>query len=828
MLPAMSDALTQLVDAVVRTLSLALRRIRRAPGFTASVVVILTLGIGANAVMFGVVDRLLLSPPQHIVDADEVRVLHVRGLSMFSGEITLGQGLSYPDYQDFFAVEAFTDVAAYTLTRVVTVGRGEAASRARAVGASANLFPLLGVRPVVGRFFPLEEDALEANPIAVLAHEYWERRYGSDPEILGRTIDVDTRSLTVIGIAPAGFTGAQLAPVDIWIPISEVLPIRTLQSRGALTVGAVARLTPDATVEAAEAEATARHRGGRAELIAREFYNADAEVILAPIIAARGPSPTREVQVARWLAGVSLVVLLIACFNVANLLLARSIRTRRENTVRLALGAGRGRLIGELLTESLMIATMGAGVALLLARVFSATVHEILLPNVAFTDVGLGGRLLAFTLVATVATGLITGLIPAFQASKAELADTLKAGGGGVAAGRSKAQSALLVGQVALSVVLLVGAGLFVRSLRTAQGLDLGFDPRNIAVVTPELDRALEFSERGAILERAIEGIRRLPGVRNAAVTTLTPFGGVLSRPIRVPGLDSIPQGPRGGPGFTKVSWGYFEAMGLTIVQGRGFEPADDVDGAPPVSVVSESMARAIWPAGDALGACMNIDIFPGDDSPCTEVVGIVENHRRRVGENPDFLYFLNQGHPFPISQATLVVGTIGEAEPLVDLIRDEARAASTQIRFVGVGPMSDLVEPGMRSWRLGAQIFTAFGFLALIVAGWGLYSVLAFDVALRQRELGIRSALGANVARLVCLVLGQAVLFVAAGVGIGLFASWAASRFVEPLLFQVSPTDPPTYALVAVTLLLVAVLAGSFPAWRATRVDPREALQAD
>lgn len=501
-----------LVDAVLKTLGLALRRVRRAPGFTASVVVILTLGIGVNAVVFGVVDRLLLSPPQHIVDADEVRVLHVRGLRPFSGEMILGQALSYPDYQDFFAVDAFADVAAYTPSRERTVGRGEAASRARVAGASAKLFPLLGVKPAAGRFFPLEGDALEANPIAVLAHEYWERRYGLDPEILGRTIEVDTRSLTVIGIAPAGFTGAQLAPVDIWIPISEEIPMNFLAARSALTVRAVARLAPDATVEAAEAEATARHLGGRAEMIARGFYDTDAEVILAPIIAARGPNPTTEVQVAQWLAGVSLVVLLIACFNVANLLLARSIRSRREIAVRLALGASRGRLIGELLTESLTLATMGAGAALLVARVFSATVHEILVPNVAFTGSGLGGRLLGFTLVATVATGLITGLIPAFQASRAELADTLKAGGGGVAAGRSKAGSALLVGQVALSVVLLVGAGLFVRSLRTAQGLDLGFDPQNIAVVNPELHLALRFSERGAILERTVERIRRLPG----------------------------------------------------------------------------------------------------------------------------------------------------------------------------------------------------------------------------------------------------------------------------------------------------------------------------
>ena len=338
-----------LLDTVARTLALTLRRIRRAPAFTTSVVVILTLGIGANAVMFGVVDRVLLSPPQHIVDADELHGLHVRGMaSVFTREIVLHQGFSYPEYEDLFAVDAFTDVAAYALSRELTVGRGEAAGRARVVGTSANLFPLLGVQPAVGRFFPLEEDARAANPIAVLADEYWGRRFGRDPDILGQTIEVDTRSLTVIGIAPAGFTGAQIAPVDIWMPISELFYSRPSQFTNRVGRGlrVVARLAPAATVEAAEAEATARHRSGNALDIAQGYYNADAEILLAPIIAARGPNPTSEVEVAQWLAGVSLVILLIACFNVANLLLARSIRTRREIAVRLALGSSRGRLIG--------------------------------------------------------------------------------------------------------------------------------------------------------------------------------------------------------------------------------------------------------------------------------------------------------------------------------------------------------------------------------------------------------------------------------------------------------------------------------------------------
>ncbi len=831
---------SQILHTITRTLGLALRRARRAPGFTASVVVILALGIGANVVMFGVVDRLLLSPPQHVVNAEEVHLLHVMRervsiLGQFFRGVPESQKINYGDYQDFLAVDAFSAVAAYSEVMEETVGQGEMVGQARVVSVTPNLFPLLGVRPTLGRFLTVHEDALAADPTAVLAHEYWVRRYGRDPGVLGRTIDVGNGSLTIIGVAPAGFTGAELTPVDIWIPLSHSPTARYLAGRSGPRVQAVARLAAGATVEAAEAEATARHRAGRAEMIAQDRYDRESAVVVASIIAARGPSPTNESLVAQWLAGVSLVVLLIACFNVANLLLARSVQARREISVRLALGISRGRLIGELVTESLVLATMGAGAALLVAQLLSDTFHQILLPDVAFTDASLKWRLFGFTLVATLAAGLFTGLVPAIQASKLELANALRAGSRGVAGARSKTRIGLLVGQVALSVVLLVGAGLFVKSLQGIQELDLGFDSENIVVVSLEFGQPPELTEFRAIHERALEGIRRLPGVHTAALTAQVPFlqGGLIIPWMRVRGLDSIPRDQSGGPFFNQVSSGYFEAMGLTILQGRGFGPADDADNAPPVSVVSESMARAIWPSGDAIGACMLFEGPTAVGPPCTEVVGIVENHRRMELEeedDPRFLYFLNRFHQaIPgMELPTVVIGTSGAAEASVDLIRDEAAGASTQIRFVNAVAMNDYIEPHLRSWRLGSAMFTAFGFLALIVAGWGLYSVLAFDVALRHRELGIRSALGANVARLVRLVLGQAMLFVVAGVGIGLFAAWGASRLVEPLLFQVSATDPTTYALVGVTLLLVAALAGSLPAWRATRVDPREGLQAD
>jgi predicted permease len=428
--------------------------------------------------------------------------------------------------------------------------------------------------------------------------------------------------------------------------------------------------------------------------------------------------------------------------------------------------------------------------------------------------------------------GLVTGLLPAWQATRTELSEALRSGGRSIAGGRSRTRLGLLVGQAALSVVLLVGAGLFVRSLRQAEALDLGFDADRLLVVALEWNETLPGEERRAIYEDVLTRVRRLPDVRAAGLSYTVPFQSSISlgRP-RVPGLDSVPRHHNGGPYVNKVGPGYFEAMGLTLLRGRGIEATDDAEGAPPVAVVSESMADAYWPAAGALGACMIFDDNELVEPPCTEVVGVVENHRREslVEDDPHFIYYVNQGHyAFEGPPQAIMIGAGGDPEALLPLVRSEARSASSQVRFVEAAAMSDLVEPDLRSWRLGASMFTVFGVLALIVAAWGLYSVLAFDVALRYHELGVRAALGADRGRIVRLVLRQALALVAVGTALGLLGAAGAARFVEPLLFRVSGTDPATYAAVGATLFMVATLAGSLPAWRATRVDPREALQAE
>ncbi len=826
------------VDIMLGNLKFAVRGIRRAPGFAAAVVLILSLGIGANAVMFGVIDRLLLSPPQHVRDADAVRHVYLQRKG-YNNEVEVGRTLTYPDYVDLQAAETFSWVAAYTDPMPLTMGRGAEAERVRAVMASSTLFPLLGPAPALGRFFNADEDALGAGPAVVLSEEFWARRFGSDPEILGRMLDIGGGRYEIVGVTPRGFTGAELNPVDVWLPIQRAAEIEEggsewwtgRNARNWWWLRVAVRIDQGADLDVAASQATALHLAGREALLVDDRYDPDARLLLAPIVAAQGPNPSSEAQVAGWLAGVSLIVLLIACFNVANLLLARAQRSRRELSIRMALGVSRGRLLGQLMTESLVLATLGALGATLLAKWGSDAIHSVLLPDIAFADGGLNARLLTFLGVATLLTAGLAGILPALQATRASVGDELRAGSRGIAAGSNRARLVLLVAQAALSVVLLVGAGLFVLSLHGARSVDLGYDGEQLVMVRLEWSETLPTDTRQQVFEDARDRVARLPGVSNASLAYTIPFYSSLGmgRP-RVPGLDTVPRHPGGGPYANKVTPEYFETMGLSVLRGRGIEPADRADGAPPVAVITESMAEAYWPGQQALGQCM-VWGDEEDDPPCTTVVGVMENfHRQDIREPlPEFQYVVNWSHHNLNGPAqVMMVRTIGPVEEQLLAIRREVGSTSPLIRFPQVTPLMVNVEEQLRSWRLGATMFTVFGILALVVAAIGLYSVLAFDVALRQTELGIRAALGAGASRLVSMVVRRAVALVALGTAIGMVIAVAGSSYMAPLLFDVSPRSPGVYAVVGLTLLVVAGLAGSLPAWRVARVDPTQALQAE
>ncbi len=819
----------------------ALRSLRRSPGFATGVVLTLALGIGANAAMFGVLDRLLFQAPAHITDPDGVRrVMLVRP---FLGKTTRQASIAYPDYLDLKKVGSLQAVAAFADASGTTLGTGPDAVRVQVAQATWDFFPLLGVHAERGRFFGADEDRDGAAPTAVVSHEYWRSKMGGDPDVLGRTLEIAGDSYTVVGVAPAGFTGVNLSPVDIWVPLvtSGVLRYgrQWVDSRGWYWFEEVARLPAGADAAAAEAEATAMHLNARKEQVDAGEYPKEAHIALDPLVLARGPEANGETRVAQWLGGVSLLVLLIACANVANLLLARGTRRRREVAVRLALGVGRPRLVTSMVVESILLALLGGGVAVALATWGGAIIRRTLLPGVLFPGSAVSGRVVLFTLSAAVLAGLLAGVGPAFQATRADLTGDL-AMGAGAASGRSSRTRALLtVAQAALSVVLLVGAGLFVRSVSAVRHLDLGLDVDHLVLAGIEFEtRAMDmdtdsvekgFMQQGSareeneVYQKALERLASVPGVASVAGTS-SPFQWAFGSDLKVPGRDSLPQLPGGGPYFQDVTPGYLSTVGLRITRGRDLQ-ASDAAGAEKVTVISETMARTLWPDEDPLGQCLLVD----NQKECTTVVGVTEDASRgELQGDPFMTYYLPLAQREGRNINALYIRTSGDPSRLSASVAPILRGLDARVRYANVAPLRDKIDPQARSWTLGATMFTVFGLLALVVAAIGLYGVLAFDVAQRTRELGIRTALGAERSRLLRSVVVRGVRMGVLGVLLGLGIALAAAPYARDLLFEVSPRDPWVFAGVAGALVLVALVASVVPGLRATRVDPMVALRTE
>ncbi|MFW6078239.1 MAG: ADOP family duplicated permease [Gemmatimonadota bacterium] len=818
------ERLAQLRDDV----RYALRRIGRAPGLTAAVVLTFALGIGANATMFGVLDRLLLRAPAHIVDADDVQRIAIHRAMRDGQPREYGTWMSYPDFRDFTRAESYSAVAAVSESRIV-IGRGANARPASAGLVTGEFFGLLGVRPALGRYFGPADDRPGGPGLAVISHGMWRDEYGGEPTVIGRTIDFGHGPYEIIGVAPEGFTGTDLTPVDVWLPLrkagTDIRGDGWYDRRGWHWMQVVARLAPGVSPESAAAEATTLHRAGRREMIEADRYDADATVAGLSLIAARGPLASDESAVARWLAGVSLLVLLIACANVANLLLARTLRRRREFGIRLALGVSRGRLLGQVVFESLLLAALGGAAALLVTRWGGEFVRAHLLPDVAWPDSPIAGRVVLFSLGMSLLAGLVAGIIPGIQASRPRVAESLKSASRSATGSRSRMGTALTVFQAALSVVLLVGAGLFVRSLRGVEATDYGFEPDRLVMLQPAYEGEPTDGEQIEFHRRAVERLSALPSVEAAAESFSAPFWSANGVGLDVPGLDSVPRNPDGGlPVIHAVGTDYFSTMGLELLRGRGFSADDGAESAR-VAVVNEPMARTLWPDGDAIGQCLMMD-----ELPCAEVVGVVEGAAMwSIGDRSSMQYYVpfSQG-PFEGPPETLLARVAGEPSAAIATLRRELLALDARVRFVEARPYSALIDPRTRAWRLGATMFSAFGMLALIVAAIGLYSVLSFAVAQRVRELGIRSALGAPRARLVRLVAGQGFRLAGLGILLGAGAALVAAPRIEDLLFQTSARDPMTFGVVTAVLAAVAGLAVAGPALRAARIDPMSVLKTE
>jgi predicted permease len=821
-----------------RDIGYAIRQLRASPGFTAAVVLTFAIGIGANAAMFGIIDRLLLRGPAHVREPERV-------VRFYYSVDNPGRGAFTGSYLGFVAYRALKDgmrsldgIAAYSASDA-TLGRGAEAVEIREGNATADLFPLLGVRPHLGRFFGADEDRPgAAQRVTVLGYELWRTRFGGDSSVLGRTTAIGDDPYVIIGVAPKGFTGAELQRVDVWIPMSirgaRIHP-EWSTTWHAQWLQIIARLAPGMGAEQASEEATATLLSA---------YDGDdpgmrhARGSFRPIRFGGSGAEPAEVAVSRWITGVAVILLLIVCANIANLLLARALRREREIAVRLALGAAAGRIGRLLLAEALLLASLGALVGLAVAHWGGRVVRIVLLPDVAWSASPIDGRVLVFTATAAAICGILIGLVPAIQASRLDLNSGLKSGvreGGGR---RSRLRTSLTVAQAALSALLLVGAGLFVRSLRNVDAVHHGIELDRVLVVGihwPQIPASASEAEWGprrlrqkAFYDQALERLHRLPEVQRASVAIGTPFHGGFSLPTSVPGLDSIPVLPGGGPWVSAVTSDHLATVGTRLLRGRAFTPQDRA-GSERVVVVNETMAERLWPGEEALGKCVIIM-----RESCSRVVGVVEDARRWALEEPRAMqYYVPLGQEESIGGANILVRPrCGEAADCrrrtAKVVRAELLRMDPNLGYIDIAPLAQGLESQVRPWRLGATMFGIFGGLALLVAAVGLYSVIAYGVAQRRHELGVRAALGAQRGAIVRLILRQGLAATGIGVAIGLAIALAAGRYIEPLLFHVPADDPIVLGIVAVSLLGVAAAATIVPALRGARSDPMQALRAE
>jgi len=821
-----------MLDALFQDIRHALRGFARSPGFTLTVVVTLALGIGANATMFGVLDALLLRPPRYVQAPDDVVRVYIRATSSWSGTYTTAT-TTVPTYEALRAgVPGFASAAAF-FERELSLGRGAEARAVNIAAVSHTYFPTLGVRPALGRFFGADDDRPGAQGTAVLGHGFWQARFSGDSAVLGRALPIGRGTYTVTGVAPAGFTGANQREPDIWLPLSASvadvffspeMAATALTSHGSYWISVVARLKPGADRVAAAASATAVYKQ---DLLAAGNSDTVATILLGPVQRARGPEMSDNAKVALWVGAVAAIVLLVACANVANLLLARGVRRRREIALRLGLGATRRRIAVQLLVESLVLGLLGGTAALLVTTWGGSLVRAFLLPDLPATEPILDSRVLLFMAAAALLAGTLAGVAPALQSSRVDLSVSLKDAGRSIASGRGQLRTALLVAQVALTVVLLVGAGLFVRSLRNVQALDLGIDIEHVVVATVDLGSVgMSAGAADTLQLELLERARTLPGVVVAAAGAGTPFGWSHGIHLRASGSDSIPRVMDGGPYLNAVTPDYFRTLGTNILRGRGFADADG-PAAGRVAVVGRTFARRVWPDREALGQCLYLG---SDDSTCVQVVGVAADARRgRVVEGEVMqLYVPFAQHMGSAGINGLLIRTDASGGTAAAGIQRALQRAEPNLPHVQVRSFEEIVTPQFRSWRLGATLFSAFGLLALAIAAIGLYGVMAYSVSQRTQEIGVRMALGARGGQVLRMVVWQAVRTALAGAVLGALGAWALGRGVASLLYGVSPGDPLAFAAATLLLVAVALLASYLPARRAAGVDPAVALRSE
>ena len=808
-----------MIETLLQDVRFGLRMLRRNPGFALAVVLTLALGIGANVTMFSIVDALLFRMPDHVRAPEQL--VHVSYTGRKDGYRS--------DFQGYQAIQQNDRSIDLTVEFNATqdFDRGAAAQQVNVDFVDANYFRVLGTQIGIGREFAKDENQEQtAAPVAILSYQFWQKQFAGDIHVLSKQISIGERVYSVIGIAPKGFNGEFKTVVDAWLPLADSptsLPGFSAEANLRYHFAtAIGRLREDVSpkMAAAEADATYLHGGGNPEFL----------IEVEPLFQSRTANLSENARISLWLAGGAFIVLLIGCANVTNLFLVRITQRQHEMAVRLQLGAGRGRLVSQVMIESLLLAALGAGAALLVMAWSGPLVRAFLFRPGFFVGDFLSYRVAGMTFFFAALAGLSSGIVPAWRASRANVLEALKSAGHGQSAGRSGLRSGLLVAQVALTLVLTIGAGLFIRSLRNVRAMDLGFQPDRALIATVDLRKAgLQPAEINAVYDQMMERVRKLPGVESAGLSTTTPLGALTFTVAKIP-ADMSPSEHDVGAEILTVSPGFIEAIGMKVVQGRPFRGTDR-PGAPEVAIVNESFAHEVWPGQNPIGRCI-LPVGPvGKGASCWEVIGVIRDMNtlsNGTDMRSEFLLPLEQALAGDAKQSAhaLIIRTRAKPSESMRAVFSALESVVPNGRYVDVHPLSQALDPETRSWRLGASMFSFFGVLALMLAAVGIYGVLAFLVRQRTSEIGIRMALGALPGNILGMVVWKGMKLVLLGSAIGIVAALGLSRLLRTLLFEVRPTDFTSYLGATGVMIAVAIAACMVPAWRAARVDPATSLR--
>jgi putative ABC transport system permease protein len=826
-----------MLESLLQDTRIALRTLIKQPGFSIVAILSLAIGIGANTAVFTIVSAVFLKPlpVRDISGLVQVFTVDTHTLtSMANVTMTPTSLLNYQDYRN--QNTAFSDLAAAMPPLPATWG-GQAEPEQLPVSlVSANYFNVLGVGAYRGRtFLPDEDKKLGGNPVVILSHSLWVNRFGASPAAVGQTITLNSQQYTIVGVADPNFKGiSSLGPPDLlWMPISMRpaffgSPLRELvENRRFRWLDIVGRLKPNVGLDRAEAEMKTI-----ASTLEKQYptENQGRTVGFARLAqSALGINQRRQFEKAGIiLMSVVAMVLLIACANLANLLLARAVKREKEICLRAALGAGRWRIVRQLTTESVVLALFGGACGLLLAFWGRGLLWSFRPPFLSANSVSLSlsGPVLWFTAALSILTGLLIGVVPALKASRPDLAEVLKTGGRGGMQGwrRQWLRRLLVVAEVSLAFIALIGAGLFTRSMRNAQQTDLGIESSRLFTIGFDLSTQRYDVERGQQFFRdAVDRAQSVPGVEGAAITTKPPLGGGILLTVFKEGEEVNPNHRGMLTTVNTISPGFFQAMSIPLVSGRIFNDLDR-ENTIPIAIINQAAARLLWPEQEAVGRR-----FTYLGSPINfQVVGVVKNCVvNSIGEEPQPVAY------FPIRQrysasGFLVVRTSGAPENVMGLVHNQIHNLNPQLALTNEQTIRQLLDSALWAPRMGAALLGLFGMLALFLAAAGIYGVMAYSITQRTGEIGVRMALGATSMKVVGLVFRQGMLLVVIGIGLGTLVALVVSIVASDLLYGISPRDPLTLGTVMMALLLIGSIACIIPAWRATRVDPLEALRSE